>query len=91
MLLIISSMYNNIYHINSIILLTHLIPCLIYVIGLAIKATEFDDWRAGPNCTPAPYNCMYCPLCLASVEDSDMAWLNHLTTGCPRNTRTNGS
>ncbi len=59
--------------------------------GLAIKANDFAKWQKGPNCQPAPQNCMYCPLCLASVEDSDEAWLAHLTRGCPRNTRTNGS
>jgi hypothetical protein len=30
---------------------------------------------------------MYCPLCLASVEDSDEAWKTHLTTECLKNTR----
>lgn len=60
-------------------------------IGLAIRSNEFEAWKRSPNCIPAPNNCMYCPLCLASVEDSDEAWLAHLTSGCPRNNRTNGS
>lgn len=66
------------------------IACAVSV-GLAIRSNEINAWKKGPNCVPAPANCMYCPLCLASVEDSDDAWLAHLTKGCPRNTRTNGS
>ncbi len=63
--------------------------CLI-VVGLAIRAAEIESWNRSSNCKPAPANCMYCPLCLASVQDSDEAWLQHLTDGCPRNARTNG-
>jgi hypothetical protein len=58
---------------------------------LAIRANEFEAWKKGHHCVPAPQNCLYCPLCLASVEDSDAAWLTHMQRGCPRNTRTNGS
>jgi hypothetical protein len=68
-----------------------LTPLAFNIAGLAIRANEFDAWQRGPNCHPAPANCLYCPLCLASVEDSDSAWLEHLKHGCPRNTRTNGS
>jgi hypothetical protein len=58
--------------------------------GLAIRTDDFDAWERNPKRTAAPSNCMYCPLCLASVEDSDSAWLDHLVKGCPRNVRTNG-
>eukprot|EP00597_Dinobryon_sp_UTEXLB2267_P016523 CAMPEP_0201094330 /NCGR_PEP_ID=MMETSP0812-20130820/2657_1 /ASSEMBLY_ACC=CAM_ASM_000668 /TAXON_ID=98059 /ORGANISM="Dinobryon sp., Strain UTEXLB2267" /LENGTH=350 /DNA_ID=CAMNT_0047346849 /DNA_START=40 /DNA_END=1092 /DNA_ORIENTATION=+ len=61
------------------------------VTGLAIRSAEFADWQQDPKCCPAPHNCMYCPLCLSSVEDSDEAWLQHLNSACPRNMRTNGS
>ena len=57
------------------------------VTGLAIRKDELASWRAGPHCAPAPLNCMYCPLCLSPVEDSDEAWLRHLTSSCPRNPR----
>lgn len=64
------------------------VPC--DVTGLAVKELDFDNWQKSDNCVPAPTNCMYCPLCLSSVEDSDEAWLSHLTKGCPKNSRTNG-
>lgn len=44
-------------------------------------------WMSSPNYVPPPDNCMYCPLCLASVEDTDDAWKQHLLYGCPKNTR----
>ena len=55
--------------------------------GLAIRTNEFDPWSKSPNCKPPPPNCMYCPLCLATVEDSDDAWRQHLILGCPQNPR----
>jgi centrosomal protein CEP104 len=64
------------------------VPC--DITGLAIRASEIDSWNKSAACKPAPDNCMYCPLCLAAVEDSDAAWLRHLTDGCPKNARTNG-
>ena len=57
------------------------------VTGLAIRIHEFDSWSKSPTCRPPPSNCMYCPLCLATVEDSDEAWRQHLTSGCPQNPR----
>ena len=55
--------------------------------GLAIRKDEMDSWTKGPSCVPPPENCMYCPLCLASVEDTDTAWRDHLLYGCPKNGR----
>jgi centrosomal protein CEP104 len=55
--------------------------------GLAIRKDEMDTWTKGPSCVPPPENCMYCPLCLASVEDTDTAWRDHLLYGCPKNGR----
>jgi len=55
--------------------------------ALAIKAIEFDEWKTSPQCVRAPANCMYCPLCLTAVEDSDDAWRQHLFKACPKNTR----
>mmetsp|Transcript_24759 Transcript_24759/g.41875 ORF Transcript_24759/g.41875 Transcript_24759/m.41875 type:complete len:844 (+) Transcript_24759:164-2695(+) len=55
--------------------------------GLAIRKDEMDAWTKGPSCVPPPENCMYCPLCLASVEDTDTAWREHLLYGCPKNGR----
>jgi len=57
------------------------------VTGLAIRVEEFDSWCKSPSCRPPPVNCMYCPLCLATVEDSDEAWRQHLVLGCPQNPR----
>lgn len=61
-------------------------PC--DVTGLAIRVTDMDRWKRSPACVPAPANCMYCPLCQASVEDSDEAWRQHLVHSCPKNSRT---
>jgi len=55
--------------------------------GLAIRKEEMEKWKASPNCVPPPENCMYCPLCLVSVEDTDDAWRQHLLYGCSKNTR----
>jgi centrosomal protein CEP104 len=55
--------------------------------GLAIRKDEFEAWSQGPSCVAPPENCMYCPLCLASVEDTDTAWRDHLLYGCPKNGR----
>lgn len=55
--------------------------------GLAIRNDEFAAWSKSPSCVPPPENCMYCPLCLASVEDTDTAWRDHLLYGCPKNGR----
>lgn len=60
---------------------------VIKFLGLAIRRDEMAIWQNGPNCAPPPDNCMYCPLCLASVEDSDEAWRQHLLHGCPQNGR----
>ena len=57
------------------------------VTGLAIRIHEFDSWSKSPTCRPPPANCMYCPLCLATVEDSDEAWRQHLSNACPQNPR----
>ena len=57
------------------------------VTGLAIRIHEFDSWSKSPTCRPPPANCMYCPLCLATVEDSDEAWRLHLSNACPQNPR----
>lgn len=57
------------------------------VTNLAIRVSEFDSWSASPNCRQAPAHCMYCPLCLATVEDTDDAWREHLVFGCPQNPR----
>ena len=59
--------------------------------GLAIRKDEFDAWSKGPSCVPPPDNCMYCPLCLASVEDTDTSWRDHLLYGCPKNGRSHAS
>ena len=56
-------------------------------IGLAIKKNEFIAWQKSKNCKSPPQDCIYCPLCLSSVEDSDEAWKDHLMEGCPKNTR----
>mmetsp|Transcript_9912 Transcript_9912/g.8858 ORF Transcript_9912/g.8858 Transcript_9912/m.8858 type:complete len:843 (-) Transcript_9912:96-2624(-) len=61
------------------------VPC--EVTGLAIRKNEMNDWQNSNNCKPPPENCIYCPLCLSSVEDSDEAWKQHLVRGCPLNTR----
>lgn len=61
-------------------------PLFIYV-GLAIRKDETDMWRRSPNYVAPPDSCMYCPLCLASVEDTDEAWKQHLLYGCPKNMR----
>eukprot|EP01039_Chlorochromonas_danica_P000180 gene180-190_t len=61
------------------------VPC--DITGLAIRKNEFNEWRKSPKCVPAPNNFMYCPLCLSIVEDSDDAWMNHLTRQCPKNSR----
>ena len=55
--------------------------------GLAIKKDEYDAWKDSKNCTPAPANSMYCPLCLMTVEDSDEDWKAHLTSMCTKNKR----
>jgi centrosomal protein CEP104 len=55
--------------------------------GLAIRKDEFEAWQTSPNCVAPPDNCMYCPLCMASVEDTDDAWRQHLLYGCPKNGR----
>jgi hypothetical protein len=41
------------------------VPC--EVTGLAIRSNEFAAWQEGPSCSPAPANCMYCPLCLGTA------------------------
>jgi len=66
-----------------------LFDCLLFclLLGLAIKKEELDNWLNSPKCVPAPQNYMYCPLCLLSVEDSDAAWLQHLTRKCVKNAR----
>lgn len=56
-------------------------------IGLAIRKEEMRAWKQSPNCVPPPDNCMYCPLCLASVEDTDDTWRQHMLYGCPKNSR----
>eukprot|EP01035_Chromulina_nebulosa_P021465 gene21465-27803_t len=61
------------------------VPC--EVTGLAIRKNEMNEWQNSNNCKPPPENCIYCPLCLSSVEDSDEAWKQHLVRGCPLNTR----
>mmetsp|Transcript_15369 Transcript_15369/g.23138 ORF Transcript_15369/g.23138 Transcript_15369/m.23138 type:complete len:861 (-) Transcript_15369:165-2747(-) len=55
--------------------------------GLAIRKDEMEAWKSSASCVPPPDNCMYCPLCLASVEDTDDAWRQHLLYGCPKNGR----
>merc|ERR1711871_1784574 len=57
------------------------------VTGLAIRIHEFDSWSKSPTCRPPPANCMYCPLCLATVEYSDEAWRQHLSNAYPQNPR----
>ena len=53
------------------------------LIGLSVRKDELDNWKH-----PAPpTDCVYCPLCIASVEDSDDAWLKHLSQVCPKNKR----
>jgi hypothetical protein len=47
-----------------------------------------EAWEQSAQCVAAPVNCMYCPLCLASVEDTNEAWKEHLMFGCPKNPRT---
>ena len=58
-----------------------------FSIGLAIRASEMTAWAGCSKCCPAPANCMYCPLCLASVEDANEAWKEHLIHRCPENKR----
>ena len=55
--------------------------------GLAIRGSEMTAWAGSSKCCPAPANCMYCPLCLASVEDANEAWKEHLIHRCPENKR----
>jgi centrosomal protein CEP104 len=62
------------------------VPC--DTTGLAIRKADYPSWQRSKNCKPPPDNCVYCPLCLSSVEDSDEAWKDHLVHGCPKNTRT---
>lgn len=52
-------------------------------IGLSVRKDEMDHW----NHPAPPADCVYCPLCIASVEDSDDAWLKHLSQVCPKNKR----
>jgi hypothetical protein len=61
------------------------VPC--DVTGLAIRENEMVAWEESSKCSPAPANCMYCPLCLASVEDTNDAWKEHLIYGCSENKR----
>ena len=61
------------------------------VTGLAIRINEFESWSRSATCKPPPTDCMYCPLCLATVEDSDEAWKEHLVYGCPQNPRSRSS
>lgn len=49
--------------------------------GLSVKRGE------DLGLEPPPTNCAYCPLCIASVEDTDEAWLKHLSQVCPQNKR----
>lgn len=58
------------------------------VTGLAIRKSDYAAWKSSPNCVAAPSNCMYCPLCKTTVDDSDDAWKNHLVRDCTQNTRT---
>jgi hypothetical protein len=51
------------------------------VSGLSFKKGEKMEHGAPPA------NCAYCPLCVASVEDTDEAWLKHLSQVCPQNKR----
>jgi len=60
-------------------------PC--EVTGLAIRSNEMATWSKSPKCKPAPANCMYCPLCLESVEDTNDAWKDHLMHTCAENKR----
>ena len=52
--------------------------------GLAVRKDELADWADFPACAAGK---MYCPLCQASVADTDDAWRAHLFDECTKNTR----
>ena len=56
-------------------------------VGLAVKHTDMAEWSISKKCCPAPVNCMYCPLCLVSVEDTNETWKEHLIKYCTENKR----
>lgn len=55
--------------------------------GLVIRKDQMAEWQRSEHCVPPPASCMYCPLCYASVENTDVAWAKHITSGCPKNPR----
>ena len=57
------------------------------VSGLAIRVSEFDEWKGSPQCCAPPDDSMYCPLCLLTVPDSDDLWRDHLLKRCSANQR----
>lgn len=57
------------------------------VTGLAIKKSEYLEWKDSPECQPAPADHMYCPLCQEPVADSDEDWKAHLVSTCTKNKR----
>jgi hypothetical protein len=59
----------------------------IFITGLAIRESDMAAWERSTKCSPAPANCMYCPLCLEAVEDTTDAWKDHLVDSCPENKR----
>lgn len=93
------SCYNIVFTVNEVVvisinLLSYLLPKIFFkytrkniYLGLAIRENEMAAWEQSSKCSPAPANCMYCPLCLASVEDTNDAWKEHLIYGCSENKR----
>lgn len=61
------------------------VPC--DVTGLAVKSSELKKWATSEYCQPPPDGCMYCPLCLAAVDDTDEDWKDHLMKTCIKNPR----
>lgn len=60
---------------------------MMMILGLAIRANELAAWKKSPYCRPAPDDCLICPLCMSTVEDTDEAWKQHLVEGCPKHNR----
>jgi centrosomal protein CEP104 len=59
------------------------VPC--DVTSLAIRENEMAVWEKSRKCSPAPANCIYCPLYLAAAEDTNDAWKEYLIYGCSEN------